>query len=118
MLQHSNLQKLQLFNEVSNPYLMTLSRPHTMLFDEYYQEKFYRIESAMSALEKTDTLLIVGTAFYTALSRGIVYESIKKRINIIEINKELQLNKAKWILPSILQIEGNSETILPALIND
>lgn len=56
-------------------------------------------------MEKTDTLLLVGTAFYTSLARTIVYNAISQRLQIIEVNKELQLNKVKWIT-NLCQIQG------------
>ena len=66
-----------------------------MLFDEYYEEEHYRYDSATKAVEKADTLLLIGTAFYTALSRSIVYHAIYNRLKIIEVNKELQCNTLK-----------------------
>ena len=47
-----------------------------MLFDEFYTESLYRIDSVMSSLQKADTLLVIGTAFYTTLSSRIVNHAI------------------------------------------
>lgn len=57
-----------------------------MLFDEYYQERFYRNKSVEESLEGTDTLLLVGTAFYTTLANRIVRTAVMKGKQVIEIN--------------------------------
>lgn len=66
-------------------------KPHTMLFDEYYQERFYRNETVEKALLNADTLLLVGTAFYTTLASRIVRNAVFKRMNIVEVNLESHL---------------------------
>jgi len=86
-----------------------------MLFDEYYQEKFYRNKSVEEALINADTLVLVGTAFYTALAGKIVRHALLKGLNIIEINQESQMGRLQR-LNQICTIEGNAETILPSLV--
>ena len=41
----------------------SVMKPHTMLFDERYSEKYYRVDSVNQALSQSnyDTLVIVGT---------------------------------------------------------
>jgi len=63
-----------------------------MLFDEYYSEELYRIDSVMTSLHKADTLLVIGTAFYTTLSARIVDHAIQKGLSIVEVNKRLEMN--------------------------
>jgi len=38
-------------------------KPHSMLFDEHYQEKFYRSDTIQKFMnEKCDGMIVVGTA--------------------------------------------------------
>ena len=48
-----------------------LARPHVLWFDEYYDEHFFRAESALRWAETTDLLLVVGTAGATNLPMQI-----------------------------------------------
>lgn len=66
------------------------------------------------ALRGTDTLLIVGTAFYTALANKIVRHAIFKGLNIVEINLETSLHRLN-LMKRVCSIEGSCELILPKL---
>jgi NAD-dependent deacetylase len=46
-------------------------RPHVLLFDEYYDEAFYRMDSALAAADAADLLLVVGTTGATTLPMRI-----------------------------------------------
>ena len=37
-------------------------KPHCMFFDETYSEQWYKSETVKAYLEKTDCLIVVGTA--------------------------------------------------------
>ena len=87
------------------PHCGSIMKPHTMLFDEYYEEDHYRLKSVAEAVHKADTLLLVGTAFYTSLSKLIVYRSLYHKLKVIEVNKELQLNTMSWFR-DICQLQG------------
>lgn len=85
-----------------------------MLFDEIYTESLYRIESVMSSLQKADTLLVIGTAFYTTLSSRIVNHAIQAGLKIVEVNKKLEIEE----LPGrkdFVQIDGCAAEIIPLI---
>lgn len=50
------------------------ARPHVLWFDESYDEKYFRFHSAMAAAEKTDLLIVVGTAGATNLPNQVARE--------------------------------------------
>lgn len=59
--------------------------------------------------------MLVGTAFYTALAKRVVYTALKNGCNIIEVNKESALGRAK-MLNNVVSIEGSSDIVLPSLL--
>jgi NAD-dependent deacetylase len=64
-----------------------LVRPHVLWFDEYYDEHFFRAESALHRASTTDLLMVIGTAGATNLPMqigGIV--SANPRAIFIDIN--------------------------------
>lgn len=63
-------------------------RPHVLWFDEYYEEKYYRSESALKALERSDLLLVVGTSGATTLPAMAVDYAVHSGMEIIEINTD------------------------------
>ena len=50
------------------------ARPHVLWFDESYDEPYFRFHSAMAAAEKTDLLIVVGTAGATSLPNQVARE--------------------------------------------
>jgi NAD-dependent deacetylase len=54
------------------PNCQGLARPHVLWFDEYYNENYFRAESALQCAINTDLLLVVGTAGATNLPMQIV----------------------------------------------
>lgn len=69
------------------PNCQGLARPHVLWFDEYYNEHFFRAESALNWAGATDLLLVIGTAGATNIPMqigGIV--SRNPRAIFIDIN--------------------------------
>ncbi|PWN60418.1 SIR2 family NAD-dependent protein deacylase [Chryseobacterium viscerum] len=63
-------------------------RPHTLWFDESYNEKYYYFDTAYDIADHTDILFIIGTSGSTALPVNIV-ETVKIRAKwIVLINPE------------------------------
>lgn len=63
-------------------------RPHTLWFDESYNEKYYYFDTAYDIAEHTDILFVVGTSGSTTLPVNIV-ETVKIRAkHIVMINPE------------------------------
>ncbi len=63
-------------------------RPHTLWFDESYNEKYYYFDTAYDIADHTDILFVIGTSGSTALPVNIV-ETVKIRARwIVLINPE------------------------------
>ena len=89
-------------------------KPHCMFFDETYSEQWYRSETVKGYLEKTDCLIVVGTALQTSLAKFIVNSCINKgNVPVIEVNLESCIPKGYRIL-----IQEPSEKSLPALFKE
>jgi len=67
----------------------------------------------MKNLDKVDTMLIVGTAFYTTLARNVVTSALWKRINIIEVNRDSILANKGRFMKNIVSLESKCEEMLP-----
>lgn len=63
-------------------------RPHVLWFDEYYEERHYRSDSALQALERSEMLLVIGTSGATTLPAMAVEHALRSGMAIIEINTE------------------------------
>lgn len=64
------------------------ARPHVLWFDESYDEKYFHFYSAMAAAEKTDLLIVVGTAGATNLPNQVAREVAAHGGVIINIDIE------------------------------
>ncbi|MEF9477772.1 iron dicitrate transport regulator FecR [Chryseobacterium sp. 1B4] len=63
-------------------------RPHTLWFDESYNEKYYYFDTAYDIADHTDILFVIGTSGSTALPVSIV-ETVKIRARwIVLVNPE------------------------------
>ncbi|MDR6465685.1 Sir2 family NAD-dependent protein deacetylase [Chryseobacterium sediminis] len=63
-------------------------RPHTLWFDESYNEKYYYFDTAYDIADHTDILFVIGTSGSTALPVNIV-ETVKIRAKwIVLVNPE------------------------------
>lgn len=92
------------------PLCQGLARPHTLFFDESYNEEFYRKDTVLKSLEDMDCLIVVGTRLETNLASRIVGEAIAKECQIVEINPEPVIECG-----SVMQLIGESEKIIPNL---
>jgi NAD-dependent deacetylase len=63
-------------------------RPHVLWFDEYYDEQWYRMESALRAAERADLLLVVGTSGATNLPMQIGEIAWRRGIAVVDVNPE------------------------------
>ena len=64
-------------------------KPHTMLFDEMYSQKWYRSDEINEFLEIMDGLIVIGTALQTGKAALIVREAQHKNtVPIVEVNLE------------------------------
>lgn len=63
-----------------------LSRPHVLLWDESYNETFYRFESTMRVAGETSLLIVAGTAGATNLPNQVASQVLNMGHTIIDIN--------------------------------
>ncbi len=63
-------------------------RPHVLWFDEFYNEEWFRADSALHCADETDVLIIAGTSGATTLPNMIVASVIQRDKPIIDINIE------------------------------
>lgn len=64
------------------------TRPHVLWFDEYYDEAFYRFESALQVAQETDLLLTVGTSGSTNLPNQVALVVSRGGGTLVDINVE------------------------------
>lgn len=63
-------------------------RPHVLWFDEFYNEHFFKFESALRAAAETDLLLIAGTSGATNLPNQVASAVAAKKGVIVNIDTE------------------------------
>jgi NAD-dependent deacetylase len=63
-------------------------RPHVLWFDEYYDEQWYRMQSALRAADRADLLLVVGTSGATNLPMQIGELAFRRGISLVDVNPE------------------------------
>lgn len=73
---------------LSCPHCKSMTRPHVLLWDETYNEPFYRYESAMRAALTTDLLIIIGTTGAANLPNQIAHVVFRQQGYIWDINIE------------------------------
>lgn len=87
-----------------------IGRPHTLFFDESYEEEYYRGQSLMKQINSMDCLLVVGTALETYLACKIVNEAVKSNKLIIEVNPQPRIQNG-----NVKHFIGNAEEFIPTL---
>jgi len=95
----------------------SLTRPHVLWFDEYYNEEFYKYESVLHVADETDLLLVVGTSGATNLPNSvvsIVKQNQKKLIDINPVENRFSRMAEKYKNGYVLQ-EKSGEA-LPAIL--
>jgi NAD-dependent deacetylase len=63
-------------------------RPHVLWFDEFYEERYFRSDSALRVAGSTDLLIIAGTSGATTLPNSIATIVHRRGKPIIDINIE------------------------------
>lgn len=92
------------------------TRPHVLFWDEYYNEEFYRAESALNAAANTSLLIVVGTTGSTNLPNQIVSIVLRRGGTIIDINiEENVFSKAALQSSGGLFLQGSSGDIMPTV---
>ncbi len=93
------------------------TRPHALLWDEYYNEEWYRWESSMNVGNQTDLLIIVGTEGATNLPSQIANLVSLNEKPIIDIN--IRNNKFSQMAQGSVggfSIQEPSAEVLPEIV--
>ncbi len=64
------------------------TRPHVLWFDEYYDEQYFKYETAIRVAENSELLIIAGTSGATTLPNHIAAIVYNNKKTIIDINIE------------------------------
>lgn len=89
------------------------ARPHVLLFDECYDESYYRFETALRVAAETSLLIVVGTEGATTLPNHIVECVQGHGGTIIDVN--IQRNRfslSAEASPRGMFIEGTASSVL------
>ena len=92
-------------------------RPHTLWFDESYNEKYYYFDTAYDIADNTDILFVVGTSGSTMLPINIV-ETVKilaKHIVIINPENDTYFHYVLKGYKALSTVEESSTIALPNL---
>ncbi|MEQ1484961.1 Sir2 family NAD-dependent protein deacetylase [Methyloglobulus sp.] len=93
-----------------------MTRPHVLLWDEYYDEQYYRLESSLDAASKTALLIVVGTTGSANIPNQIVATVLRRGGTVIDINPNFNVfSEAAQRSAGGLFLQGNSASILPTL---
>ncbi len=68
-----------------------MTRPHVLLWDESYNEEYYRFQSTLALAQRTDLLIIVGTEGATNLPNQMAHQVAASNGTIIDINIQRNL---------------------------
>jgi NAD-dependent deacetylase len=96
-----------------------LMRPHVLWFDEYYEERFYRSDSALQALANSNRLIVVGTSGSTTLPAMVVQHALAAGMEIIEVNVERSAFTACIEASPVGRfVKASASTALPGLVEE
>lgn len=93
------------------------ARPHVLWFDETYNERYFKFESAMAVAADTDLLIVVGTAGATNLPNQVAWTVKHRGGAIVDINIErnvfsdLALSGDRGFF-----VKAKSGTVLPQMV--
>jgi len=78
-----NYDELKLIN---CPNCDDICRPHVLWFDEFYNEKFYRVNTVQRIAKETGLLFVIGTSGATSLPSIILDLALSNSSIVIDIN--------------------------------
>lgn len=105
---------MQQWEKLKCPECGSLMRPNVLMFDEYYDERLYKQESAIETALNTGVLFIVGTSGATNLPNHIASTALYRGSSIVDINIEdseftgLAIDEPKGVV-----LRGKSGETLP-----
>jgi NAD-dependent deacetylase len=92
------------------------ARPHVLWFDEYYDEAFYRFESALRVACETDLLITVGTSGATNLPNQVVLVVSRGGGTLVDVNlEENQFSRLALAGGRGFFVRGQSGLVMPEI---
>lgn len=92
-------------------------RPHVLWFDETYDERCYRFESALRAAERADMLLVVGTSGATSLPLHVGTIAARRGAAIVDVNpEENPFGELASRLAVGCHVRGPAAQVLPQIV--
>jgi len=92
-------------------------RPHVLLFDEYYDELNYHMDSALGAAGRADLLLVVGTSGATNLPMQIGELAWRRGTAMVDVNPEANpFSEMAEELPNGFFARGSACERLPEIV--
>lgn len=92
------------------------TRPNVLWFDETYNERLFKLHSAMRAAKETGLLFIVGTSGATNLPNQLVAQTLKYGGATVDINiEENHFSQIAQQKKNGYVIQGKSSEILPKI---
>jgi NAD-dependent deacetylase len=92
-------------------------RPHVLLFDEFYDEENYRMDSALRAAARADLLLVVGTSGATNLPMQIGELAFRRGTAMVDVNPEPNpFSELAQELPHGFFAQGSACERLPPIV--
>jgi len=96
----------------------SLTRPHVLWFDEYYDEDSYRFDSSIKATKQASLLVVVGTSGSTNLPRQICDRVMHQETPMIVIDPDTNVvTQMADIYQHGVFIKGTAANILPELVD-
>ncbi|MBC8754159.1 iron dicitrate transport regulator FecR [Kordia sp. YSTF-M3] len=65
-----------------------LLRPNILWFDEYYNERLYKVDSTLRIAKNTGILVVIGTSGSTSLPLSLIQQTLKYGGYVLDINLE------------------------------
>ncbi|EAY27707.1 SIR2 family NAD-dependent protein deacylase [Microscilla marina] len=106
----------QQWEQLKCPDCGSLMRPNVLMFDEYYNERLYKQESAIEAALNTGVLFVVGTSGATNLPHHIASTATYRGSSLVDINiADSAFTDMATSEPDKLVLRGTSGDILPQI---
>jgi NAD-dependent deacetylase len=104
-------------NKLKCPKCNAFMRPHVLWFDECYDERYFKRDSALRTAKKTGLLLIVGTSGATTLPQIVVQNTMARNGIVVDINKNPNyFSELAERSPNGFALRGSSSDILPEIV--
>lgn len=68
-----------------------MTRPHVLWFDEYYNEKYYHLDTTLRIAKSTGLMFVVGTSGATNLPQQLVMKTLSRNGKVIDVNPETNI---------------------------